>query len=111
MPQLLKPYNPWYMGIEAAVAAAVAANALQPEGLSLGAAATVAVVIGSWNYYVQKNYAVPDVLIERAEALKFNNNYNKDLKLIGSPALAMIQAGIQEDAWLKKTENDAYKNF
>ena len=105
MPQLLKPYNPWYMGIEAAVAAAVAANALQPEGLSLGAAATVAVVIGSWNYYVQKNYAVPDVLIERAEVLKFKEESRVKSPLVYTDPFAAV------NAWEQNLAQNAAKDF
>jgi hypothetical protein len=103
MPQLLKPYNPWFIGIEAGLAAALV-SAGMGDNLSLGSAVGVAVVIGGWNYYVQKNYPVPRALVERAERLEFKKLYRKDyradIKAGETPALAAYNALVEADAQL-----------
>jgi hypothetical protein len=86
------------MGVEAAVAAALAAGALQPQGISMGAAVSVAVAIGSWNYYVQKTYPVPDVLIERADVLKYRSLIKKG----DSPSNASEEVRDFQDALMVK---------
>lgn len=97
MPQLLQPYNPWFIGIEAAVAAAVVGGAVDVAP-SMGTAVGIAVVIGAWNYWVQKEYPVPRKLIEKAEVLKYKQELNKDErvnKLLGNP---LTQAQLREGA-------------
>lgn len=113
MPQLIQPYNPWFMGIEAAVAAAVIGGAMsQPP--SMGAAVGIAVVIGSWNYYVQKNYPVPRKLIERAEVLKYKQELGKlDRSLGGNVPKSILEPGakLATENWEHRIESKAALQF
>jgi hypothetical protein len=68
MPQLIEPYNVWFMGVEAAAACAVAAWVTGAQAPSMAQAVVVVALVGAWNYYVQHNLKCPPstlALIER----------------------------------------------
>lgn len=113
MPQLLQPYNPWFIGIEAAVAAAVVGGAVEAPP-SMGAVVGIAVVIGAWNYWVQKEYPVPRKLIEKAEVLKYTQYYNRDLTMIEkagvAPVVATVDAANMALGQVSKWEAGVHKN-
>jgi len=113
MPQLLKPYNPWFIGIEAGLAAALVSAGVG-DNLSLGSAVGVAVVIGGWNYYVQKNYPVPRALIEKAEVLQFKK-YERSLdRSLGggiSKQILAPAAQLELNNWEQRIASDAAKQF
>jgi uncharacterized membrane protein YjjP (DUF1212 family) len=60
MPQLIEPYNVWFMGLEAAAACAIAAWITGGPAPSMASAVVVLVLVGSWNYYVQHNLKMPN---------------------------------------------------
>jgi len=78
MPQLLQPYNPWFMGIEAATAAAIIGGAID-KAPSMGVIAGIAIAVGSWNYYVQREYPVPEKLVHVRKALEAKRILHKGL--------------------------------
>lgn len=112
MPQLLQPYNPWFMGIEAATAAAIIGGAID-KAPSMGVIAGIAIAVGSWNYYVQKEYPVPKKLVEKAEALK----YKQELRTVQRDAPDISSQDQQELAasltmeWANKKVYNAVAQF
>jgi uncharacterized membrane protein YjjP (DUF1212 family) len=59
MPQLIEPYNVWFMGVEAALACGLASWITGGQMPSVASALVVVVLVGAWNYYVQNNFPVP----------------------------------------------------
>lgn len=113
MPQLIQPYNPWFMGVEAAVAATVIGGAMGTP-VDIGTAIGVAVVVGSWNYYVQKTYPVPRKLIERAEVLKYKQELGKlDRSLGGNVPKSILEPGakLATENWEQRIESRAALQF